>query len=580
MKKKHKLLILICLLTVFLSLTLIGCGNTENQGSDKVKIVEFEVNEFTTTIDIGTEYDFGKVFAKDDKGNYHVAEISVIDPDGEVAEIITTSSGKKTLICSKFGFYTVTYTVTYNETEKISKTAKLDVVDISEPSLKTSLYEHNIGSIGQKISLDDFVVSDNSKEEITHEVDVYFNGVLDNNSVSEGVLTLEKEGCYTIEVTASDSSDNKMMKEFNIYTLMDFEANKCFNNPTYATQITSDESYDGTHSYEFGAFDNHYSYFNDYSMLGCLQILDEDMKYVSFWIKFQNPNYSNILKARYHETFIYDQFGDELPRYLVKYEDGREDYEGYELFGDRWYKIVIDLTKVVQEGETEDIAEVVAKPQSLDLIPFYWGAWDSMNGCNAQRSQYIYLDNIMLTNDPESGFKPLQKSDYEFPKNCIADFESKDQLEALTPSWNTKISLTDEIITGNNALKFVPYAVWSSFGIKGLLGVDELTSYKSMTAKVYIKDESETNAYGDSTYVVVALRYRLEDSSYEEIISVPIKTTENWVNIELPLGTYNQYPLSSRDFDLCIFKVVNEEVVATGQYNDKVTIYLDDFYVK
>jgi hypothetical protein len=218
-------------------------------------------------------------------------------------------------------------------------------------------------------------------------------------------------------------------------------------------------------------------------MLGCLQILNKDVRYVSFWIKFQNPDYSNILKARYYETVIYDQFGDEVPRYLVKYEDGREDYEGYELFGDRWYKVVIDLTKIVNLGETEDIAEVVVKPQSLDLVPFYWGVWDSMNNNNASRAQSVFIDNIMLTNNPADGFKAPQKSDYEFPENCIADFESQDQLEALSASWNTKISLTQELTEGNNVLKFVPYAEWSSFGIKGLLGIDELNSYKNITAK-------------------------------------------------------------------------------------------------
>ena len=129
-------------------------------------------------------------------------------------------------------------------------------------------------------------------------------------------------------------------------------------------------------------------------------------------------------------------------------------------------------------------------------------------------------------------------------------------------------------------LKFVPYAEWSSFGIKGLLGVDELNSYKSITAKVYVKDESNTNVYDEDTYVVVALRYHLEDGSYEEVVSVPVRVTESWVNIQMSLGSYNQYALSSRDFDISIFKIVDGQPVSTGNYNKEVTVYLDDIYAK
>ena len=578
--KKHKILVFTFLLFAFCTAILVGCDNADD---GPVTIEEFKVNEYSETVDIGTEYDLGKVYAIDNKGNYHIAEVNVIhrskDDIEKPVETTKTSSGKSKLLCSEFGTYVITYTITYNDGEKMSKSYELKIDDFSGPTVKTSLYSHNIGTVGQQISLDDFVVTDNSGEDITYEISVKFNNEKDESAVVDGVLTLEKEGCYTITVSAEDSHENAVEKEYDIYTLMDFEHKRYFPNETYLSSITGDTAYDGTSCYEFDAFGRYPSYFNDYSMLGRLLILDDSMRYVSFWIKFEDENYSNVLKARYHETIIYDQFGDELPKYVLSYDDGREDYEGYELFGNTWYKVVIDLTNVVKKGEIEDIAEVTANPMSLDLIPLYWGVWDPINNNNADKSQSVYIDNIMLTNDPLSGFKAPQKSDYPFPENCIADFESDDQLTALSPSWNTKVSLSDEISEGNKVLKFVPYAMWSSFGMKGLLGIDELNTYNSITAKVYVKDESDTSIYDEENHVVVVLRYRLDDGTYEDIASASVMTSGEWVDVDFALGIYNQYSLSGRDFDICVYKIIDGEPIETGEYNGEVTIYMDDLYV-
>ena len=557
---KNKIKVLICIL--FCTFVLLGCEKTPS----KVSITEFEVNTMDVMADIGTKYTLKNISARDNLGGYYMAKIDVVDPDGNPVEL-----SKLSFVCTKFGTYTVTYTVTYNEVDTISRSYKIEVSDVSEPKVETKLYEHNISTVGQTVNLDQFTVTDNSNEEIVHTTKVYFNGVLDESSVDGNVLTLTKEGCYTIEVTAKDSSDNTMIKEFNVYTLMDFESGYYFNNPAYATEITSKASYDGTHAYSIGAFDNHYSYFNDYSMLGCIQVLDRSMQYVSFWINFQNENFVDILKAQYHKTIIYDEFGDLLPAY---------NETGFELFGGRWYKVVVDMGDVCNLGETEDIKDVTANPVSLDLIPFYWGVWDSINNNSANRSQKVFIDNIMLTNDPSAGFKAPVKSDYEFKENCIADFESKDQLTALVGSWNTQLSLNQEIVyEGNNSLKFVPYAQWSHFGLKGSLGIEDLTSYNNITSKVYIEDNSTTNVYDSETYVVIDLRYTKDGTYYETVSSVVINDINKWCDVSFTLGAYKQYPLTSRKYDICIYKMVDGVAVDTGNYSD-FAVYLDNLYVQ
>ena len=320
-------------------------------------------------------------------------------------------------------------------------------------------------------------------------------------------------------------------------------------------------------------------------MLGCVQVLDNTQTYVSFWIKFPNPDYANILKARYHEVVIYDEFGDVLPKYgsPEKIESG--DY-GYELFGNRWYKVVVDLTNVVNKGETEDVpAEVLANPKSLDLIPFYWGVWDSVNSTNASKAQKVLIDNVMLTNDPASGFKVPDGSDYVYPNDCIADFENEGQIKALVGSFNSQLSLDDAVgVNGNKSLKFVPYTQWSHFGIKGRLGLDELSSYSSVTAKVYIEDTSSTNNYSpaNDTYVVVELRHTFDNVKYTVVSSVVIDDTSKlctWLDVEFALGAHNQYSLSERGFDICVYKVVSGTALDTGAY-ENFAIYLDDIYAK
>ena len=111
-------------------------------------------------------------------------------------------------------------------------------------------------------------------------------------------------------------------------------------------------------------------------------------------------------------------------------------------------------------------------------------------------------------------------------------------------------------VSGNNSLKMIPYAQWSHFGIKGLLGIDELNSYNSITTKVYVEDTSKTNIYDENNYVVVELRHTYDNVSYTSVGSTVITQTGTWIDVEFMLGAYNQYALSDRSFDICIYKII------------------------
>lgn len=351
-----------------------------------VTIVEFNIDESRVDmVDVGTVYTVKTVSAKDSEGKYHIAKTEVTDPKGE-AVTLTDNTFK----CDKLGVYIVKYTVTYGTDKTMSKAYKVEVSDVSNPEVETDLAEHSIATLGSEFDLSQFTVKDNSGEQITPEVKVYFNDTEITN-IENNKITLDQEGCYKVSVTATDSSENELSQDFYVHTLLDFENGYYYNNQWYATEITDEHAYKGTSAYSFDAFAGHASWFNDRSMLGEVQILDSSAQYVSFWIKFENPTYETIMKAIYYDTKVYDVYGDERPEYYQG---------GYAFTGDVWYKVVVDLTNVVNKYEYQDIADCTPNPTTLNDLPFYFGTWDLINGTNGSVPQKIFIDNIKLTNDP------------------------------------------------------------------------------------------------------------------------------------------------------------------------------------
>lgn len=455
MKKNNKLLIL----SLICCTSMGGCFGSSNSNSSgtgtsssitNVTIVEFDVNEERVDLaDVGSKYSVKPVSAKDSAGKYYMATIKVVDPKG--AEVTLTNNE---FVCDKLGQYVITYTVTYGNNQTVSKSYKVDVTDVSTPEVVTDLSEHCIATVGTEFDLNQFSVKDNSGENITPNVSVSFNGTDITDSVVDNKFTLTEKGCYVVKITAEDSSENALLQEYYIHTLMDFENGYYFNNQFYATEITNDHAFKGEASYSFGAFDGHASWFNDYSMLGNVQILDKEAQYLSFWIKFEEPTYATVMKAIYFDTKAYDVYGDELPEYFQG---------GYEFIGGNWYKIVVDLTNVVNTGEAQDINDATPNPDTLERIPFYFGAWDSVNQTNASISQKVFLDNIQLTNDPSADSdleeKPLPpETDYVPGIETALDYEFGiyGKVKASEDGWVKEHSLADYTLARGTYLEYEP----------------------------------------------------------------------------------------------------------------------------
>lgn len=572
------------LLNAFLLFTLIcsGCSNKTSSSilSSSIEssstsastvitdatIVEFDVKEdFIDIVDIGDSYPARKVVARDNYGNYYIATITITDPDGTLVTPINDS-----FICSKIGQYSITYTVNYNVSDSISKTMYVDVVDVSAPTIDTDLYIHNICRPGQIIDLDTISINDNSMEEVESTINVKFNGV-EEVEIIDNKFTAEKQGTYVLEITSTDSYDNTLNEEYYIHTYMDFENGYSFDlNDSYGTQISNKYSFDGESSYEFGAFDNNVSWFNDYSMLGNIKIIDDEAKYVSFWIYFDNKDYTNIMQAIYHDTYIYSSKGTKLGYYHLG---------GYEMKGAEWYRVVVNMDELVFEGEFFDHDDAVANPDTLGQIPFYFGVWDVAGNCNASKVQKIYIDNVELTNNPDDMEYAPPTSDYYFPENCILDFETPEQKEAIKTSWRSDGVISNKkAMTGDYSYKFTPYITYSSITLTGFCsGIGDLSEYDYISTSLYIDDNSGNNVYDDNTRFAFSLVYKYEDGKTKTLQTYSVKENKKWINLVFNLGEFNQYSLTTGGFYISMWKYIYGEVVVTYEY-EGVDIYFDDFY--
>ena len=152
------LLSVVCVLSIALFAS--ACG---------VKLEEFTANEDTRYFEVGELFSVPRPVAKDSKGNFLVPEVTAVDPDGESIAIKNYSFRPE-----KIGIYQVTYTVTVGKTSE-SKTFSLDVYDETKPLVDIDLQWYNITVLGTSFDTKNIIVSDNSGEEITPEVKVYFN---------------------------------------------------------------------------------------------------------------------------------------------------------------------------------------------------------------------------------------------------------------------------------------------------------------------------------------------------------------------------------------------------------------------
>ncbi len=437
MKKKLFLVGLACLMIGGSVLTT-SCGGSNEPTSTvaALSIEEFNVDE--TRVDLANiqeYYQVSSVSAKDNNGKYYLATISVKDPNGKKVELVDNR-----FLCSLMGDYKVTYTVTLDDNGQFSKTYTVSVVDAGEPVISSKLRSkkdakpsltdfHNITSIGTTYDLSDITVTDNSGENITPVIKVLFNG--EEINCENNIVEFDQKGVYSIDVTATDSSGNSREETYNVYTIIDFENGVYYNNEWYATEISEDQAFNGTHSCEFGMFDKATQWFNDYSLLGEVYLYETTAKYISFWMYFDmNTNSIDgemVFNAVYHKMSVYDEYGNEVAK---NWQDK------YALQGNKWYRFLVNMQEMEMSGDTTDKADAAVVKNSLQEIPFFICPWDKNLGANADKKTYVYVDDIRLVGDvddevyktkPVTEYEPGEETTVRF----IEDFFAK-QLDSAT----------------------------------------------------------------------------------------------------------------------------------------------------
>lgn len=416
--KKRKLLVLCLALLMVGGGTLTSCGGSNRPTSTvSLTIDEFNVDESKIdNANVQEYYQVKAVSAKDSNGKYYICAISVKDPDGQDVEVTDNR-----FLCAKMGDYKVTYTATLDDGQTASKTYTVRVIDVGDPVISSKLRSkkdasasttdfHNITQLGTTYDLKDITVTDNSGEAITPTIKVAFNG--EELNLEGDTVTFDQKGAYSINVTATDSSDNMRDETYYVYTLMDFEHGAYYNNEWYASEISEDVAYNGTHSYEFGMYDKATQWFNDYSMLGDVYLYETTDKYVSFWMYFDlktnNINGAMMFNAVYHSMKVFDSKGVEVER-------NWQNKIG--LSGNKWYRFLVNMQEMEMSGETNDKADAAPVKASLREIPFFVCPWDYDLGANADKKTFVYLDDIRLVGDVDD--EDYKKPQYEYEPSKV-----------------------------------------------------------------------------------------------------------------------------------------------------------------
>ncbi|MBQ3572517.1 MAG: hypothetical protein IJA15_06805 [Clostridia bacterium] len=375
------ILAIICVasLAVFVS----GCGPT---------LEEFTANESRRYVEVGETFSVPRPTAKDSKGNMLIPEVTAVDPDGETVQV-----KNYTFKPDKVGMYKVTYTVTVGKTTE-SKSFDLEVYDETEPLVDIGLQWYNITVVGTTFDTKEITATDNSGEEITPEVTVYFND--EEVELDNGVVTFSEVGTYKVNVTAVDSSSNKEERDYIVWTKVTYEDDVFVENQFYANQTSTDFAKNGEQSMKIDLFANQptYNWFNDISMLGELYFYgnteENPFTHVAYWIYFDFEGIdvvgSSSVNGEWYATTVYDIYGREV---------AKNSQDKYEFNGNTWYRVVSDLTATVNPIDHPE-----AGPVTTCLMDYgiFFGLWNFTEGNNLfSKPVKVYIDDICII-DPEN----------------------------------------------------------------------------------------------------------------------------------------------------------------------------------
>ena len=378
------------------------------------KLEEFTANEDPRYVEIGETFSVPRPTAKDSKGNFLVPTVTAKDPDGADVEV-TNYSFKP----AKVGMYEITYTVTVGKTTE-SKSFELEVYDETAPLVDIDLEWYNITVPGTTFDTTVITASDNSGEAVTPEVKVYFND--EEVALDNGVVTFSEIGTYKVSVSAEDSSGNEEHRDYVVWTNVSYEDDVYVENQFYANGTSTDFARHGEKAMKIDLFANQstYNWFNDVSMLGEIYFYgnteENPFTHVSYWIYFDTEalgvNATANINGEWYATTVYDIYGREVAK----------NWQGkYEFVGNTWYRIVSDITTVVNPVDHSDAAPITSCLQDYGM---YLGLWNITDNNNTfTRSLQTYIDDIRII-DPENDNEVYD----ELPEPPKAEYEKGERL--------------------------------------------------------------------------------------------------------------------------------------------------------
>ena len=409
--KKFRLIItsFVLLVAIFY---LSSCDKVEDEVLDQNFVIDTETRE----VNFGEDVYLEPFSAKDKDGKWKDAVITVTDKDGKNYEIKNFAFSP-----DKLGEYIVTYTINFGKNDKgvLTRSYTVLVKDLSAPTV-SGFTQDNLVVLGDEVDLSSIEIDDNVDSNIVPTITVTFAG--EEVELTDNKVTLNEEGCYVVNVNAKDSSGNESNEKIYLYTSLNYEEGYVQENEWYPTEISDNKSFNGDYSAQVHWFDNNICWLNDGGVFGSkTTLLSDDGKYLSFWVYFDGEvsDLNQLVihnKYTYYDTKIYDKYGNELEKYYQYYVTDPESdlykYYGdgkwvYEMHVNTWYRMVIDITNcndvcLYSTPITDSTLKGNPNPKTLTELIFGLGLWDLATNSIPTTAIDVYLDDLKLTNTPES----------------------------------------------------------------------------------------------------------------------------------------------------------------------------------
>ena len=460
---------LIVLLAIVLGLSVVFAACSKTPKVDEVLEKNFVVDTTPVEVNLGDSYMIVPVSAKDSKGNWHDATITVTDADGNVTD---AEAGNYTP--AKLGTYKITYKI-----ESLTREIEITVSDLAAPEI-SGMTADSLVLLGDEVDLSKITVKDNLDGDIVPQISVKFGDK--DIVVTDNKFVADREGCYVVTVKATDAAGNKLEETLNVFTSINYEQDVLQTSEFYPMTISNKfDSYRRGNVAKVNWFDMNVNWLNDFCLLGSKTTFLSEAKYLSFWTYFDGEatDLNNLLiqtKYTYFDTKVFTEYGQELGYYWnFKLTDNapaelKEMYaasEGkftYEMEANKWYRIVIDLTKLTNASKYGGTAdgypidgplEAKANPNGFAEVPFGFGMYDRAIGGQPTKVVDTYIDDIRLTNvlDDETYRKEI-KVDVTSSKSIIGQANETFKINyTVTPegsgsasfrSTNEEVATVDE----------------------------------------------------------------------------------------------------------------------------------------